>query len=286
MGVKRSNKQMKNKIMALGLAFSALCSLNAAVVTFEDVDLGSNKYMEPADQEKTATYDWSSGNVAYFSYDYTWWGSYSSWQGFKVSKDTDTSTKGYTNQYSSITGSGAGGSTQYGIFYAVSSNMTLDSSTGAATTDMSIMSFGEEVQISSIDLANTTYSYYSMLEGDSYTVPIGDTDYYMNLIIYGIDSNGDVSDMITWSMGSSEKISDTWETVDLSSLGGVLGLGFAIETNFTSDYTQYGSGICANYPVYVAFDNIAYNVPEPSTCALIFGALAISIAVFRRRKSA
>lgn len=288
MGVKRSNKQMKNKIMALGLAFSALCSLNAAVVTFEDVDLGSNKYMEPVDQEKTATYDWSSGNVAYFSYDYTWWESMndSSWQGFKVSKDTDVYTRGPTNQYSSITGSGAGGSTQYGIFYAVSSNMTLDSSTGAATTDMSIMSFEEEVQISSIDLANTTYSYYSMLEGDSFAVPIANTNYYMNLIIYGIDSNGDVSDMITWSMGSSEKISDTWETVDLSSLGGVIALGFAIETNFIFDYTEYGSGICTNYPVYVAFDNIAYNVPEPSTYALIFGALAISIAVFRRRKSA
>lgn len=57
---------MKNKIMALGLAFSALCSLNAAVVTFEDVDLGSNKYMEPAVQDQDATYDWSSGNVAYF----------------------------------------------------------------------------------------------------------------------------------------------------------------------------------------------------------------------------
>ena len=278
---------MKNKIMALGLAFSALCSLNAAVVTFEDVDLGSNKYMEPAVQDQTATYDWSSGNVAYFSYDYKWWGSYSSWQGFKVSKDTDTSTKDYTNQYSSITGSGAGGSSQYGIFYAVSSNMTLDSSTGVATTDMSIMSFEEEVQISSIDLVNTTYSYYSMLEGDGYAAsPITGSDYYMNLIIYGIDANGDVSDMITWFMGSGEKISDSWETVDLSSLGGVIALGFAIETNYTSDYTQYGSGICANYPVYVAFDNIAYNVPEPSTYALIFGAFAIAIAVFRRRKSA
>lgn len=277
---------MKNKIMALGLAFSALCSLNAAVVTFEDVDLGANKYMEPAVADQSSSNDWSSGNVAYFSYDYTWWGSYSSWQGFKVSKDTDTSTKGYTNQYSSITGSGAGGSSQYGVFFAVSSNMSLDSSTGAASTDMSIMSFEEEVQISSIDLANTTYSYYSMLEGDGYAAsPILGSEYYMNLIIYGINVEGDISGMITWSMGSGMKISKTWETVDLSALGGVIGLGFAIETNYTSDYTLYGSGICANYPSYVAFDNLAYNIPEPSTCALIFGGLAIAIAVFRRRKS-
>ncbi|MBO5781993.1 MAG: DUF4465 domain-containing protein [Opitutales bacterium] len=277
---------MKNKIMALGLAFSALCSLNAAVVTFEDVDLGANKYMEPAVADQSSSNDWSSGAVAYFSYDYTWWGTYSSWQGFKVSKDTDTSTKDYTNQYSSITGSGAGGSSQYGILYALSSNMTLDSSTGVATTDMSIMSFEKEVQISSIDFANTTYSYYSMLEGDGYAAsPILGSEYYMNLIIYGINVEGDISGMITWSMGSGMKISKTWETVDLSALGGVIGLGFAIETNYTSDYTLYGSGICANYPSYVAFDNLAYNIPEPSTCALIFGGLAISIAVFRRRKS-
>ncbi|MDY6839745.1 MAG: DUF4465 domain-containing protein [Thermodesulfobacteriota bacterium] len=40
-----------------------------------------------------------------------------SWDGWAYSNMTDTTTAGWTNQYSAITGGGAGGSANYGVAY-------------------------------------------------------------------------------------------------------------------------------------------------------------------------
>ena len=273
------------KILSFAAAVAALStSANAAVITFEDVDLGSDKYM-PTPQGSSGSYDWSSGGMAYFSFDYVYDSTYgyTSWSGFKVSKDTDTTTHGYENEHSAITGSGAAGSSQYVVFYGNSTGMTADA--GVATTDMGIMSFGEKVNVSSIDITNTTYAYYEMAEGSGYAPKMLDSSYYMNLLIFGIDESGDFSGVVSFALGDSKKIANTWNTVDLSPLGAVMGLGFAYETNEYNDYSAYGYGISTDYPIYVAFDNIAYTVPEPSTYAAIFGGLALAFAMYRRRKA-
>ncbi|MBR6388783.1 MAG: DUF4465 domain-containing protein [Opitutales bacterium] len=275
-----------NKFISAAAVFAAITAAQAAVITFEDVDLGSNKYM-PTPQGSSGSSDWSSGNMAYFSFNYTYYStetySYTSWDGFKVSKDTDTATHGYTNEHSAITGSGAGGSSQYGIFYGTSTGMTVDG--GVATTDMGLMSFGETVNISSIAITNTTYAYYEMSEGSAYVPKMLDSDYYMNLLIFGIDEGGDFSGVVSYALGNSKKIANTWNTVDLSPLGAVVGLGFAFETNEYQDMSQWGYGISTDYPIYVAFDNITYNVPEPSTCAALFGGLALAYVLYRRRRA-
>ena len=42
---------------------------------------------------------------------------WSSWTGFSISNTTDVTTAGWTNQYSSFTGGGFAGSSNYAIFY-------------------------------------------------------------------------------------------------------------------------------------------------------------------------
>ena len=273
-----------NKFISAAAVLAAITTAQAAVITFEDVDLGGNKYM-PTPQGSTGYYDWASGGMAYSSFSYTYDSTYdyTSWDGFKVSKDTDTTTHGYTNEHSAITGSGAGGSSQYGIFYGTSTNMTVDE--GVATTDMGLMSFGETVSISSIDITNTTYAYYEMAEGSGMTPQMLGSEYYMNVLIFGIDENGDFSGVVSCSLGDPDKIANSWMTVDLTSLGDVAGLGFAFETNEYHDYSEWGYGISTDYPIYFAFDNIAYNIPEPSACAALFGGLALALAVYRRRRA-
>ena len=272
------------KIISAAAALAAITTAQAAVITFEDVDLGGNKYM-PTPQGSSGSYDWSSGDMAYFSFDYTYDSTYdyTSWAGFKVSRDTDTTTRGYTNEHSAITGSGAGGSSQYGVLYVFSSDMTLDG--GVATSNMALMSFGDTVSISSIDITNTTYAYYEMAEGSGYVPQMLGSEYFMNLLIFGIDENGDFSGVISCPLGDPDKIANSWMKVDLSSLGDVVGLGFAFETNEYQDMSQWGYGVSTDYPIYMAFDNIAYNIPEPSTYAALFGGLALAYVLCRRRRA-
>ena len=66
-------------------------------------------------------------------------------------------------------------------------------------------------------------------------------------------------------------IVDTWEYIDLSSLGAVKSLEFGLSSSDVGDFGM-------NTPAYFALDTV---VPEPSSMALmVFGSLLIS----RRRK--
>ena len=80
------------------------------LVTFEDLGLPANSYWNGSNNAGGFT----SGGVAFGnSYNAT----YQSWDGWAYSSKTDTTTAGYANQYSAITGKGANGSSTYGVAY-------------------------------------------------------------------------------------------------------------------------------------------------------------------------
>ncbi|MGH7135644.1 MAG: DUF4465 domain-containing protein, partial [Pirellulales bacterium] len=79
-------------------------------VTFEDFGLMLNQYDNNAGSSGFFNIDGNSFNN---SYDPT----YGVWYGWAISSMTDTTTPDYTNQYSAITGSGAGGSQTYAVAY-------------------------------------------------------------------------------------------------------------------------------------------------------------------------
>ncbi len=217
----------------------------------------------------------SSGG-AQFANSWAVWGSFTSWNGFAVSTWTDTTTPGYNNQFSAISGSGVGGSHHYAVGYGTGSG---------ASAEMRI-TFPTDVQLQGLYVNNTTYAYLSMRDGDAFAKKFGgssgnDPDWFL-LTIRGWD----VSDLPTgavqfyladyrFSDPAQDYIVDMWTWVDLSSLGAsVRKLTFELDS---SDVGPWGM----NTPAYVALDNITV-VPEPWTGATVW--IAVGLAWLMRRR--
>jgi hypothetical protein len=188
----------------------------------------------------------------YFSWDDTY-GPY--WEGFAYSHMTDTTTAGYENQYSAITGQGVDGSANYAVGYVgymgYTPEITLD--TPAA--------------VSGVYVTNTTYAYLSIRDGDSFTDPFGgpggEEEDYFKLTIEGFDdsdaSTGTVEFYLAdyrFADNSQDYIVDQWTWVDLSTLGTVARLQFTLESS-DSDPT-YGM----NTPAYFAIDDFDGDAPS------------------------
>ena len=274
-----------------------LAAANAAVIDFEDLPYEAGQYQPTP--TVNGDHVWDSG-IGSFTMNVTYNGA--GWTGFKGSAGTDTTKGDYDNDCSSIAGSGANGSLRYGILYA---NMPFASYTeGNAPAILqsggNSVSFNQNVEISSIDISNTTYFYKVAESGNSYAEPLSAAQdgAYVDLIIRatgyvdGVDS--EVRLTLAGKNGGVVSMFDDWKTVDLSELNpvdglGIAGLEFVIESNFivkgSEDYYNPGQYYYSfNLPSYVAFDNISYNaIPEPAAFAALFGLLAFAVVSVKRR---
>ncbi len=158
-------------------------------------------------------------------------------------------------------------------------------------SDVSAVSFlmGESLNLTSIDIALTMYTYRSMNGGDSFVSSdktLDNAGQFYAVRIYGIGTDNLLTDsyvdvMLGENVDGTKYLQEGWETVSLSSLNGgkaVNGLAFQVISNIADNY-----GLTV--PAYVAIDNVRYAstaVPEPAEWATIFGAVAL-IAVFVRR---
>lgn len=193
------------------------------------------------------------------------WGSFS---GFAVSSWTDNMTPGWSNQYSAMPAMGADSSDQYGICFVSqwsNNRMFVDNPFGS--------------QFLSLEVTNTAYAYYSMLNGDAFGKPFGaDTaangqidgtngeDWFI-LTIYalGADSlhTGDSVNVYladyTFADDSLDYIVDEWISVDISALNVgqyAYGLDFVLSSSDTS------GGFGMNTPSYFAIDNVRLDLLE------------------------
>ncbi|HRN05039.1 MAG TPA: DUF4465 domain-containing protein, partial [Muribaculaceae bacterium] len=83
-------------------------------------------------------------------------------------------------------------------------------------------------------IANTTWGYFAMKNGDTYSTPFGQDD-YCNVIIYGRLRGVSVGS-IKVPLAYKGKIFDSWIGVDLSGLGTVDELVFQMESSKTGKY--------------------------------------------------
>jgi len=213
---------------------------NANIATFEDLTLPAESYWNGSD----GSGGFVSGN-AYFNNNYnaTW----STWDGFSYSNITDTTTSGIAGQYNAITGSGQGGSANYAIGYV--------GWAGPPTVTLNTPAI-----VGGLYVTNNNYAYYSMLNGDAFAKKFGgdsgnDPDWFL-LTITGKDSNGNVTGTVEFYLAdfrfednSHDYIVDTWQFVDLTSLGTVKSLEFSLSS---SDVGAWGM----NTPAYFAIDTI------------------------------
>lgn len=227
--------------------------------TFEDFGLPSNSKLNNAGASGGFV---SGGNFFNNSYDST----FSTWSGWSISTMTDKTTPGYLNQYSAIPGSGANGSATY----AVADPFGFPTDPFHPTGSYINLAAGSKPL--SIDVTNTTYAYFSMLQGDSFARAFGPGDYFL-VDIRGYDGLagtgkmvGEVDFYLANFLGSNRLIVSTWTTLDLSSLASAKSLVFGLRSSDSDP--NFGM----NTPAYFAADNLRTafaHAPEPTSRMLM-----------------
>ncbi len=250
---------MKKIYLLVSVALSTTAF--AQTVTFEDLGLGANSHWDGSDSTGGFT---SNGVFFENQYDHNW-GYWSG--GFIYSSSTDIITAGYMNDFSAITGSGSASQT-----YAVNYGGNID--------------FGSLKVIQSIDITNTTYAYLSMRDGDSFGKQFGSPngangqpdgtngEDWFKLTFTGLDENSQTTGTVDFYLAdfrfadsTQDYLIDTWNTVDLSSLGSIQFLNFELSS---SDVGNFGM----NTPAYFALDNLAYGnlaVSKSSLNSMTYG---------------
>lgn len=212
-----------------------------STIDFEDLQFEEDGYWNGSD----GSGNFFSGNGEFVNrYDTEW----QSWSGFAYTNHTDNVTYGLENEYSSIAGSGSNGSSNYGVYFyfqEVSDTIWFDI----------------PMQVDGISLSNTTYAYYSMLDGSAFSKKFGgesgdDKDWFMvTLTAIGQDRKnpvGYVEVMMAdyrFDDNALDYIANVWTNIDLSLFGYIGGLAIRIESSDTGEY-----GI--NTPAYVCIDDI------------------------------
>ncbi len=259
-----------NLLLIMVILLAMVPVAGAATVTFEDVTL-LTEYNSTGEYY----YNGSDGAGGFVSND-TWFsnyynGSWSYWEGWAASNTTDTTTAGYINQFSAVTGSGVDGSSNYGVTYASNYN---------SVGNQLYFGYNSGSYASVVDglyVTNTTYAYLSMLNGDSFSKAFDEDDWFL-LTIYALDSNYEqTGDYVEFYLAAGTDVLTTWEWVDLTNLGTVYGLEFVLTSSDTGDYGM-------NTPAYFAMDNLTYDaVPVPGAILLLASGLTALAALRRRR---
>lgn len=243
-----------------------------SLANFDDLTLGNNSSWNGSDGSGGFT----SGG-AYFKNNYN--STYYSWDGFAYSSKTASTASGWSTQFNAITGSAVGtnsgqnGSAKYAVGYD-----PMPSFFGIERPTMTLTS---SRVLDGLYITNTNFAYYAMLRGDAYSKKFGgtsgnDADWF-KLAITGKDAQGLMTGTVDFYLAdfrfndnSQDYIINTWQYVDLTSLGEVKSVEFALSS---TDNGQWGM----NTPAYFALDTV---VPEPATMAI----LGLGMLLIRKKK--
>ncbi len=229
----------------------------AAVASFDDLALAPESFFAP-DMDTS----FSSGSA---EFTHNWNETFDCcWSGFTYSNTTDTTTPGFANQFSAITGGGVNGSSNYGI-------------ANPGTAGVSRLDFNEATIVEGAYFTNTTFAYLSMTDGDVFAKQFGLGDFF-TLTVTGLDSSDNVTNAVNISLALDANLVDAWVWNDLMSLGEVFALEFSLAS---SDVGAFGM----NTPAYFAMDNLTSvsAVPVPAAVWLFATGLLGLVSVARRR---
>ncbi len=238
---------------------SIVSAVKADIADFENLTLSAESFWNGSDGSGGFT---SGGAFFKNTYDPT----LEYWYGFAYSNITSTTTPGFAGQYNAITGSGQAGSTNYAICCV-------------GFAEPPSITFSSPRAVESIYVTNNNYVYYSMLNGDLFAKKFGgrsgnDPDFFL-LTITGKDGTGNITGTVEFYLAdfrfednSRDYIVNSWQLVDLTSLGVVKSLAFSLSSSDTGTWGM-------NTPAYFAIDTIvckpAFDLAGPYTEAGING---------------
>jgi len=220
------------------------------LIDLEDTELEADTFWNGVDQEG----GFASGPAFFRNVYATEFGGY--WaSGWALSSKTDSLTPGFMNLYSARPGSGAEGSAQYAV--------------GQQNAIISFPESPDGVELNSVAIANTTYAFFSMREGDDFAKKFGgesgdDPDFF-KLTIFKYLKDSLYTDSVEVYLADyrfvnndSDYIQSDWITADLSPLGTADSLLFVLSS---SDVGQNG----VNTPLFFALDNLQLSPLMVST---------------------
>ena len=185
---------------------------------------------------------------------------FGSWNQWGYSNSTDTTTPGFTNQFSSFAGGGADDSDTFGILFVDQSDFFEPPTISRPD--------GDNRQFESLRVTNTTFTALSVRDGDSFAKmfggPTGDDPDFLLLTITGKSDVDTVIGTIDFYLAdfrfednTQDFIVDQWTEVDLTSIADAAELEFSITS---SDVGPFG----LNTPAYAAIDDITLVAPALS----------------------
>lgn len=175
--------------------------------------------------------------------------------GFTPSKVDDTAEYAdlVSHPYASITGGGVNGQ---GTPYMVGYWDSYSEGDGADFDSRTCRVYEEEYELfmpQSVMVTNNTYVYYSLLYGSEFSKAFEQGD-WLKLIVHGVKADGTeatveyyLANILTSDVKAG--IVNTWEEVDLTSLGICSGIYFTMES---TDSGEYGM----NTPAYFCIDKL------------------------------
>lgn len=243
-------------------------SAHAATIDFSSLSLAPASYWNGSNNAGGFTAGGAFFNNSYY-YDTTY--NYESWTGFAYSNITNTTTTDYTNQYSAITGGGILGA---GSNYAMAF--------GAGPND-SFIDLPDANRPDAMTITNTTYTYYSMLNGDQFAKKFTSSDWFLLTITgyAGAGATGSTTGVVNTYLANNGTILNTWKSVSLTSLDSTTkSLGFELTS---TDNGTYGM----NTPAYFALGAVQISaVPEPSTTLMAVASAILAVVIKKRRQIA
>lgn len=260
-------------LLVTGILPFAPAAAQSTLVDFGGIALGSESYFQvdpPPDGSGGST----ALNLGGVKLPHTT-PSFGGFSEFTVSNQTDVTTPGFGNPASAFTGGGFGDA-NYGVAFVGGDTLSLTLSQPGGVTPESMR------------VTNTTYAALSMRDGDDFAKkfggPDGDDPDYFRLSITGVDTAEQDTGTVEFYLAdyrftdnAQDEIVDSWEEVDLSSLGsGVTELRFALDSSDVGDFGM-------NTPAYFAMDDLSFTaVPEPSVFALLAGLAVFGIGLRKR----
>ncbi len=226
-------------LSTLPILFFAHVMLAQTVIDFEDLTVPADSFLNGND---------GSGGLTVGDLFLTHTSSAFGWSGWSISNQTDTLTPGYLNQYSARPGMGASSSANFAVSFSVNNILQLTAEAAGKTVE-------------GLYITNSTYAYYSILDGDTFTKKFGgvtgnDPDYFL-LTIKAYRAGELSTDSVNFYLAdyrfednSQDYIIDDWQFIDLSTLGAVDSLSFALSS--TDNSPMFGM----NTPAYFCIDDV------------------------------
>ena len=216
------------------------------IATFEELEVPADGHMSVSTEDDDERTEFVSGGYEFATgcmhdWDYWYW--------FGYANRTKTAFESLDDQWNNVVGGGYDGSANYGVAFAAEFN---------GPCYVTLLS-DEPAVVPGFYITNSSYAYNSLTGGDAFAKKFGKGDWF-KLTITGYDANNEVTatkDYYLADLRETDKayIINDWRYVDLSVLGKVKKIGFALSSTDNGDYGM-------NTPAYFCFDNFGAEGEE------------------------